>query len=149
MFSFDQRLYCLLSIKIGICVNCVFALFSLHLTIVKLLFKLLFFSVSYVLFFSDDVRQFVIVTSIDELGVPNDDMRSAYKYGCIRKICEKISEILDIDLPHVIPVSNYFAEVAPTTAKNAMSLMNMWRVCNSSKEFILRKRKQTSANFIT
>lgn len=97
----------------------------------------------------DDVRQFVIVTSIDEIGVPNDDMRSAYKYGCIRKICEKISEILDIDLPHVIPVSNYFAEVAPTTAKNAMSLMNMWRVCNSSKEFILRKRKQNSANFIT
>lgn len=103
----------------------------------KALHSILFF------FFSDDVRQFVIVTSIDEIGVPNNDMKSAYRYGCIRKLCEKISEIFDIDLQHVIPVSNYFSEVAPTTAKNAMSLMTLWRVCISSKEFIQRKRKQT------
>lgn len=89
----------------------------------------------------DDVRQFVILTSIDEIGVPNNDMEKAYRYGCIRKHCEKISDIFDIDLPHVIPVSNYFMESAPTHAKNAMSLMTLWRVCISSKEFIQRKRK--------
>lgn len=89
------------------------------------------------------------MTSIDEFGVPKNDMKHAYKYGCILQICKKISEILDIDLPHVIPVSNYVDEAAPTTTKNAMSLMTMWRICASTKEYIQRKRKETCANFKT
>lgn len=104
---------------------------------------------NFLFFYVDDVRQFVIVTSIDEFGVPKNDMKHAYKYGCILQICKKISEILDIDLPHVIPVSNYVDEAAPTTAKNAMSLMTMWRICASTKEYIQRKRKETCANFKT
>lgn len=86
----------------------------------------------------DGVRQFVLVTAIDKLGVPNDDMKNAYKYRCVKKFCEKASEALDVDLLHVLPVSNYFEEVAPNDAKNAISLYNLWRVFNLGKEYIER-----------
>uniref|UniRef100_A0A8W8P034 Septin-type G domain-containing protein n=1 Tax=Magallana gigas TaxID=29159 RepID=A0A8W8P034_MAGGI len=87
----------------------------------------------------DGVRQFVVVTSIDEIGVPNSDMINAYKYPCVRKFCEEVSVVFGVDLLHVIPVSNYFDEVAPNDAKNAMSLFNLWRVFNSTKEYIERR----------
>lgn len=61
-----------------------------------------------ILFLLDDVRQFVVITSIDEIGVPNSDMRNAYKYPCVRKFCEEMSVDFGVDLLRVIPVSNYF-----------------------------------------
>lgn len=87
----------------------------------------------------DGVRQFVVVTAIDELGVPNSDIKDAYKYPCVRKFCKKASEALDVDLLHVLPVSNYFEAVVPNDAKNAMSLFNLWRVFNLGKEYIKRQ----------
>lgn len=86
----------------------------------------------------DGIRQFVVVTAIDKIGVPNEDMKNAYKYGCVRKLCERVSEAYDVDLYHVIPVSNYFGEVTSNNAKNAMSLFNFWRVFNSGKQYIDR-----------
>lgn len=87
----------------------------------------------------DSVRQFVIVTAIDEIGVPNNDMKNAYKYKCVRKFCEKVSKDFDVDPFHVIPVSNYVTEGTPNDAKNAMSLFSLWRVFNSTKEYIERQ----------
>lgn len=87
----------------------------------------------------DGVRQFVVITSIDELGVPNSDMKNAYKYPSVHKYCDDVSVAFGVDLLHVIPVSNYFDEVAPNDAKNAMSLFNLWRVFISSKEYIERR----------
>lgn len=94
---------------------------------------------TYLFYFLDGVRQFVIVTAIDEIGVPNNDMKNAYKYRIVQKICKKVSVAFDVDLFHVIPVSNYFQEVKSNPAKNAMSLFNLWRVFNSGKEYIERK----------
>lgn len=98
-------------------------------------------------FFLDGIRQFVVVTAIDKLGVPNDDMKNAYKYGRVRKHCERVSQAFNVDLFHVIPVSNYFEEVTSNDAKNAMSLFNFWRVFNSGKCFIDRhwNKKETPA----
>lgn len=87
----------------------------------------------------DGVRQFVVVTSIDKLGVPNDDMKYAYTYPLVHKYCKEVSKAFGVDLLHVIPVSNYFNEVLPNDAKNAMSLFNLWRVFNSTKEYIERR----------
>lgn len=97
--------------------------------------------------FLDGIRQFVVVTAIDKIGVPNEDMKNAYKYRCVRKLCERVSEVFDVDLFHVIPVSNYFEEVTSNNAKNAMSLFNFWRVFNSGKYFIARhwNKKETPA----
>lgn len=97
------------------------------------------FILLYFFFVLDGVRQFVVVTAIDELGVPNSDMKNAYKYPCVRKLCKKVSEALDVDLLHVLPVSNYFEEVVPNDAKNAISLLNLWRVFNLGKEYIERQ----------
>lgn len=99
----------------------------------------------YFFFLLEGVRQFVIVTFIDELGVPNDDMKNAYQYQCVRDYCEEVSEAFGLDLLYVIPVSNYFEEVSPNDAKNAMSLFNLWRVFNSGKEYIERRwiKKET------
>lgn len=93
----------------------------------------------------DGIRQFVVITAIDQLGVPNDDMKNAYSYQCVREYCEKVSKEFGLDLLHVIPVSNYFEEVASNDAKNAMSLFNLWRVFKSGKEYIERRwnRKET------
>lgn len=93
----------------------------------------------------DGIRQFVVITAIDQLGVPNDDMKNAYSYRCVRDYCEKVSVEFGVDLLHVIPVSNYFEEVASNDAKNAMSLFNLWRVFKSGKEYIERRwnRKET------
>lgn len=95
----------------------------------------------------DGIRQFVVVTAIDELGVPNEDMKHAYRYRCVRNHCKKVSEAFNVDLYHVIPVSNYFVEVTSNDAKNAMSLFNFWRVFNSGKNFIDRhwNKKETPA----
>lgn len=87
----------------------------------------------------DGVRQFVVVTSIDTIGVPNSDMKNAYKYPCVYEHCKKVSVAFGVDLLHVIPVSNYFDEVVPNDAKNAMSLFNLWRVFNSTKEYMERR----------
>lgn len=93
----------------------------------------------------DGIRQFVVITAIDQLGVPNDDMKNAYSYRCVREYCQKVSVEFGVDLLHVIPVSNYFEEVASNDAKNAMSLFNLWRVFKSGKEYIERRwnRKET------
>lgn len=87
----------------------------------------------------DGVRQFVVVTYIDEIGVPDNDMENAYKYPCVHNYCNKVSVAFGVDLLHVIPVSNYFQRVAPNDAKNAMSLFNLWRVFESTKEYIERR----------
>lgn len=44
-------------------------------------------------------------------------MKNAYSYGCVRDYCEKVSVEFGVDLLHVIPVSNYFEEVASNDAK--------------------------------
>lgn len=95
----------------------------------------------------DGIRQFVVVTGIDKIGVPIKDMQNAYKYGFVRKHCEKVSEVFDVDLNHVLPVSNYCGEATSNDAKNAMSLFNFWRVFNSGKCFIERhwNKKETPA----
>lgn len=76
-------------------------------------------------------------------------MKNAYKYRCVRKVCEWASEALDVDLLHVLPVSNYFEEVAPNDAKNAISLFNLWRVFHLGKEYIERHsmKKETHEDF--
>lgn len=81
----------------------------------------------------------MIVTFIDEIGVPNNDMKNAYRYKIVQKICKKLSVAFDVDLFYVIPVSNYFEEVTPNVEKNAMSLFNLWRIFKSGKEYIERK----------
>lgn len=95
----------------------------------------------------DGIRQFVVVTGIDKIGVPIKDMKNAYKYGFVRKHCKKVSEVFDVDLNHVLPVSNYCGEATSNDAKNAMSLFNFWRVFNSGKCFIERhwNKKETPA----
>lgn len=97
------------------------------------------------IFFLDGIRQFVVITAIDQLGVPNNDMKNAYSYRCVREYCKKVSVEFGLDLLHVIPVSNYFEEVASNDAKNAMSLFNLWRVFKSGKEYIERRwnKKET------
>lgn len=97
----------------------------------------------------DGVKQFVVVTFIDQLGVPNDNMKNAYQYPCVRGYCEKVSEAFGIDLLHVIPVSNYYEEVAPNDAKNAMSLFNLWRVFNSGKQYIERRWIRQETRFLS
>lgn len=88
---------------------------------------------------AEDVVQFAIVTAIDEVGVHNDDMENAYNYHCIRGISDNVADALMLNPNHVIPVSNYFEETAPTAAKNAMSLYALWRVCKAGKDYIKRR----------
>lgn len=66
-------------------------------------------------------------------------MKNAYKYPCVHKYCDEVSVAFGVDLLHVIPVSNYFHEVAPNDAKNAMSLHSLWRVFESTKDYIERR----------
>lgn len=66
-------------------------------------------------------------------------MQNAYRYPRVYEYCKKVSEAFGVDLLHVIPVSNYFDEVVPNDAKNAMSLFNLWRVFISTKEYIERR----------
>lgn len=84
----------------------------------------------------DDVPQFAIVTGIDKIGVPNEDMENAYRYRCVRKLCDKVSQEFDIHIYHVVPVSSYFEEVAPNIVKNNMSLYTLWRVFTSGIDYI-------------
>lgn len=120
------------------------------ITISYLLANIHFFQLNYSEFsflFLDGIRQFVVVTAIDKIGVPKEDMKNAYTYGCVRNHCKKVSEVFNVDLDHVIPVSNYCGEPTSYDAKNAMSLFNLWRVFYSGKCFIERhwNKKETPA----
>lgn len=108
----------------------IFAIAHTHITRLDIL--------TYIIF-SDGVKQFVMVTAIDKIGVPIADIKNAYRYGCIRKYCKKVSEAFDVDLLHVLPVSNYFSEGCADDAKNAMSLLSLWRVFDSAKDYIERR----------
>lgn len=63
-------------------------------------------------------------------------MKNAYQYPTVRRYCETVSAAFGVDLLHIIPVSNYYEEVVPNDAKDAMSLFNMWRVVNSAKNIL-------------
>lgn len=93
----------------------------------------------------DGIRQFVVVTGIDKIGVPIKDMKNAYKYGCVHNHCKEVSKVFGVDLYHVLPVSNYCVEATSNDAKHAMSLFNFWRVFNSGKCFLERhwNKKET------
>lgn len=86
------------------------------------------------------------MTGIDKIGVPNEDMKNAYQYGCVRNLCEKVSQEFDIHLLHVVPVSSYFEEGAPNTAKNNMSIYTFWRVFTYGIDFIERKWNNDKKN---
>lgn len=87
-------------------------------------------------FIVDDVRQFALVTHIDKVGVPKDDMVNALQYSCVYDICQKVSEVFQLPQSHVIPVSNYFDSEDPGDAKNAMALKAFWRIFKSGRDYI-------------
>lgn len=98
----------------------------------------------------DEVPQFAIVTHIDKIGVPNEDMECAYQYKCLNDICQRVSKALDLLSSHVIPVSNYSKdEIMSNNAKNAMSLMVLWRIVSSGKDYIERmfRKKEVLPGF--
>lgn len=88
------------------------------------------------LILEDDVRQFALVTHIDKVGVPKDDMVNALQYSCVYDICQKVSEVFQLPQSHVIPVSNYFDSEDPGDAKNAMALKAFWRIFKSGRDYI-------------
>lgn len=101
------------------------------------------------LILEDDVRQFGLVTHIDEVGVPNDDMVNALQYSCVNDISQKVSEVFQLPLSHVIPVSNYFASQKPTVEKNGMALMAFWQIFKSGRNYIKRNwgKEKSLKNF--
>lgn len=84
----------------------------------------------------DGVRQFVIVTAADKIVLPGADMKDIYRFQCVLKFCEKVSQEFGIALGDVIPVSNYFGEGGKSEATNAMSLYCLWRVFASGIDYI-------------
>lgn len=66
-------------------------------------------------------------------------MEKAYRYPCLKQFCKDVSDALDLDEYHVIPVSNYCGEGVPNLAKNAMSLVALWRILSSGKDYIKRE----------
>lgn len=87
----------------------------------------------------DGIRQFVIITAIDEMGVPDEDLENAFEYEMVTKVCGQVSHLLKIEANHIIPVSNYFGESIPNHAKDEMSLNALWRICISGRDYIQRK----------
>lgn len=87
----------------------------------------------------DGIRQFAIITAIDEIGVPDEDLENASEYENVTKVCEQVSKVLKLEANHIIPVSNYFGEAVPNQAKNEMSLNALWRICISGRDYIQRK----------
>lgn len=63
-------------------------------------------------------------------------MENASKLQCTTSICQKIGNIFDLDEYHVIPMSSYFSEKSPNTAKNIMALSALWRVCQAGRSYI-------------
>lgn len=96
----------------------------------------------------DEVQQFVIITAIDEIGVPNEEMAYAYQYRCVQDIRDKVVDALKIMPRQVIPVSNYFVETFSCEAKNAMSLWALWQVCKPAKDnFKLKSEMKNDTTF--
>lgn len=87
----------------------------------------------------DEVQQFVIITAIDEIGVPNEEMAYAYQFPCVQNIRDKVVDALKILPSQVIPVSNYFVETFACEAKKAMSLLALWQVCKPAEEYLKLK----------
>lgn len=97
----------------------------------------------------EKVRQFALVTHIDEIGVPNDNLENASELECTTSICKKVGTIFDLDEYHVIPMSSYFSETCPNIAKNIMALNAFWRVCQSGRSYIREQleKKKSFARF--
>lgn len=88
------------------------------------------------IFFSDGVRQFVIVTNADQIVLPCAEMMYIYRFHCVFKFCEKVSQEFGIALGSVIPVSNYYGEGGASDKRNAMSLYCLRRVFESGIDYI-------------
>lgn len=65
-------------------------------------------------------------------------MVNALQYSCVNDISQKVSEVFQLPLSHVIPVSNYFASQKPTVEKNGMALMAFWQIFKSGRNYIKR-----------
>lgn len=84
----------------------------------------------------DGVRQFVIVTKADQIVLPCAEMMYIYRFHCVFKFCEKVSQEFGIALGSVIPVSNYYGEGGASEERNAMSLYCLRRVFESGIDYI-------------
>ena len=97
------------------------------------------------IFLIDDIPQFVIVTFIDRIGVPKNDMENALKDPHIKKQCLAVSEALNIPMMSIFPVSNYVEEAVPNAAKNSLSLMAMWHIIKDGEDYIKESNHSTTS----
>lgn len=86
-----------------------------------------------------DVKQVAIVTHIDQIGVPDVDIESVFKYPNVKEYCKDVSRILEIEIQAVHPIANYHEELIPTAAKNALALKALWDIFKRGERHIHKK----------
>lgn len=90
--------------------------------------------------FLDAVPQYAIITDIDKLLPENGKLENVYTYKSVKELCEKVRDSLGITLGCIFPVSNYYEELTPNDAKNAMSLMAIWNATVNGQSYMKNKR---------
>lgn len=97
-------------------------------------------------FILGDVKQVAIVTHIDQIGVPDVDIESVFRYPNVKEYCKDVSRILEIEIQDVHPIANYHEELIPTAAKNALALKALWDIFKRGERHIHKKPKRGSDN---
>ena len=86
------------------------------------------------------VPQYAIITEIDKHLPENGKLENAYTYHSVKYLCEKVRDSLGITLSFIFPVSNYYEELKPNDAKNAMSLMAIWNAVVNGQRYMMNKK---------
>lgn len=72
---------------------------------------------------------------------PIGKLENVYCFKPVKTFCSDVRDCLGITLTCIFPVSNYYEELVPIEAKNAMSLMALWNAVFSGQRYIMHKRE--------
>lgn len=72
---------------------------------------------------------------------PTGKLENVYCFKPVKTFCSDVRDCLGITLTSIFPVSNYYEELEPIEAKNAMSLMALWNAVDSGQRYIMHKRE--------
>ncbi|XP_062610435.1 uncharacterized protein LOC134272204 [Saccostrea cucullata] len=82
--------------------------------------------------------QFILLTNMDKV-VPNNDIANLFRYPCVKRKCNEASDVTHVTPAYILPTANYTTELEPTDVKDALCLLNLYRIVSNAHDYVTRR----------
>ncbi|XP_048751232.1 uncharacterized protein LOC125662936 [Ostrea edulis] len=70
----------------------------------------------------------ILYTAVDKIDGVTDEVERVFQNGIVKRKCEELSKLLNIDQKYILPMSNYHDDAFPRPSKNALALYNLFQM---------------------